>query len=299
MTDWNDTTKASIVVPQTGEGGPRRAYLIVLGGSNLGDIYEVRDGLVLGRSSEADLRFTDEGVSRRHAALRFDAAGVSIEDLGSRNGTFVEDQKINRALLKDGDRVRIGSSTILKYTHQDKLDEDFQRQLFEAALRDALTKAFNKKYFLDRLANEVAFADRHHVELAVIMFDIDMFKVVNDTYGHLAGDQVLSAVARAVHESVRCEDVFARFGGDEFSVICRGVNAAGARVLADRLRVRIAALDCKFEEKTIKVTASFGVADLAGVGGGDPATLLRASDEALYAAKSSGRNMVRLHGSAA
>src|SRR5690606_4501307 len=103
------------------------------------------------------------------------------------------------------------------------LDENFQQQMFDAALRDGLTKAYNKSYFLTQLEIEMAFALRHATPLSLVMFDVDHFKHVNDTYGHLAGDAVLMKLAGLAQASVRAEDVFARYGGEEFAIICRGI----------------------------------------------------------------------------
>jgi len=292
MSDWNETTQSGLISAGGGGVSERRAYLIVLAGCNLGDMVELRDRLVLGRGADADIRFDDDGISRRHAVVGLDGDIAFVEDLESRNGTFLNDQKVKRAVLKDGDKIRMGSTTILKFTHQDKLDDAFQRQLFEAALRDGLTRAFNKKYFFDRLANELAYAARHRSELAVIMLDIDFFKQVNDTFGHMAGDHVLSGVARELQSQVRCEDVFARFGGDEFGVICRGVGVTGGAMLAERLRAHVERWAQVYEGTTLRVTASFGVADLKSPGVHDAETLVEAADAALYEAKRSGRNKV-------
>ena len=89
--------------------------------------------------------------------------------------------------------------------------------MYEAALRDDLTKAYNKKYFLDRLETEIAYARRHQAHLSLLMFDVDHFKRVNDTHGHLAGDYVLAKLAKVASTTVRAGDVFARYGGEEFA----------------------------------------------------------------------------------
>ena len=121
--------------------------------------------------------------SRKHALLVQKGGSVHIEDLQSANGTLVNGVQIDREALHDGDKIRLGSTTILKFTYNDHLDETFQRQMYEAALRDGLTKAFNRQYFLDRLETEVAYARRHQSALALLIFDVDHFKRVNDTYG--------------------------------------------------------------------------------------------------------------------
>src|SRR5262249_33437474 len=149
--------------------------------------------------------------------------------------------------LREGDKIQLGSTTILKFTYQDQLDTSFHQHMADAALRDGLTKAFNKKYFLDRLETELAYAKRHHTPLSLLMFDVDHFKNVNDTYGHLAGDYVLAKLAQLTSRTVRAEDVFARYGGEEFGVICRGVTLANAGILAERLRMMVEATSFEHE----------------------------------------------------
>src|ERR1700744_1106666 len=183
-----------------------RAYLIVLAGSNVGEMYRVDEGeTFLGRGQGATIRLTDDGISRKHARIVQQGGEVSIEDLKSSNGTIVNGAPVDTQLLKDGDKIRLGSTTILKFTYNDHLDESFQQQMYEAALRDGLTKAFNKKYFLDRLETEIAYARRHQAHLSLLMFDVDLFKRVNDNYGHLAGDYVLAKLAKVSNATVRTE----------------------------------------------------------------------------------------------
>src|SRR5579862_1279942 len=214
-----------------------RAYLIVLAGTNVGEMFRIEAGeSFVGRGQTASIRLTDDGISRKHARLLQTGGEVLIEDLESANGTVVNGVPVKMQVLKDGDKIRLGSTTILKFTYNDHLDESFQQQMYEAALRDGLTKAFNKKYFLDRLDTEIAYAKRHHAHLSLVMFDVDLFKRVNDTYGHLAGDFVLTRLAKVASATVRAEDVFARYGGEEFGILCRGVTLSNAGVLAERLR---------------------------------------------------------------
>jgi diguanylate cyclase (GGDEF)-like protein len=218
---------------------------------------------------------------------------VLIEDCGSTNGTFLNGQKLGgREVLKDGDKIQVGSTTILKFTYPDKLEEHFQRQMYESALRDGLTKIFNKKYFLDRLESEFAYAIRHKVPLSLVMFDIDLFKKVNDASGHLAGDYVLVQLARLVSESIRGEDVFARYGGEEFVVICRGIDLAACQAFADRVRKLIETTEFKFENTPLPITISMGIASLPDPEIKDPIAFVAAADDALYQAKRRGRNCV-------
>ncbi|MFO7721082.1 MAG: diguanylate cyclase [Gillisia sp.] len=151
----------------------------------------------------------------------------------SRNGTLANGKLVRSHILQDGDKIQLGSTTILKFTYHDHLDESFQKQMYEAALRDGLTNAFNKKYFFDRVASELAYGLRHETPLSLLMMDLDHFKRLNDTYGHLAGDHVLQSMSRRVTSSIRTEDVFARYGGEEFALICRGIRLPNAAIMQD------------------------------------------------------------------
>jgi two-component system cell cycle response regulator len=272
-----------------------RAYLIVLAGSNVGEMYRLEEGeTFLGRGQNATVKLIDDGISRRHARIVQQNGEVLIEDLKSSNGTIVNGAPVSMQLLKDGDKIRLGSTTVLKFTYNDQLDESFQQQMYEAALRDGLTKAFNKKYFLDRLETEIAYARRHQAHLSLLMFDVDHFKQVNDVHGHLAGDYVLAKLARVAITTVRTEDVFARYGGEEFAVICRGVPLSSAGILGERLRAVVETTAFEYEGKRMPVTISVGVAGHPEVPVETVAELIAAADQALYEAKRGGRNRVLL-----
>jgi two-component system cell cycle response regulator len=274
-----------------------KAYLIVLQGSNVGEMYRLEGGeSVIGRGTAATIRLGDDGISRRHAKVVVQDKIVKIEDLGSANGTLVNGALIQQSALKDGDKIQLGSTTILKFTYHDYLDEVFQRQMYESALRDGLTKVFNKKYFTDYLEKEFAYAARHSSPLALIFLDIDYFKRINDTHGHPAGDFVLSELSQLMATLVRTEDVLARFGGEEFTVLCRGTDLGGARIVAERLRKTVEAHTFAFGAKTIPVTISLGIAAIPDTAIADHSAFLAASDKALYEAKRTGRNRVCLHG---
>src|SRR5262249_55466770 len=137
MADWDEQTKL------TGDSGSRsasqrdRAYLIVLAGSNVGEMYKISgEAMVIGRCQQAEVLIIDEGISRRHARLVVEEGQVRIEDLGSTNGTYVNGVRVlSDEVLQDGDKIQIGSTTILKFTYHDRLEEHFQRQMYESALR--------------------------------------------------------------------------------------------------------------------------------------------------------------------
>jgi diguanylate cyclase (GGDEF)-like protein len=284
--------------PLAPEGGKRdRAYLVVLAGASVGEMYKIEgDKTVIGRGQKAQIRLLDDGISREHAQLVIINDRVVLQDLGSTNGTYCNGLKVeaNKELV-DGDKILVGSTTILKFTYHDNLDEIFQKQMYESALRDGLTKAFNKKYFTDRLESEFTFAIRHVAPLTLVLFDIDHFKKVNDTYGHQAGDYVLSEIATLLTGALRAEDVFARYGGEEFAVICRGSDLMQGQVVAERMRKAVELNKFVFEGTHIPLTISVGVAGLPDPAVKDAAELVSLADQALYKSKHGGRNRVTLH----
>jgi len=296
---WNDDLDATRVtsidtLAQELDYRTRRdqAYLIVLAGNEVGKMFKLGEGeIVLGRSHRADIRLDDDSISRLHARLSLSGTTIRIEDLNSSNGTLINGNRIDSNTLKDGDKIRLGDTTILKFTFNDRLDESFQRKMYDAALRDPLTKAYNKKYFLDQLTSEVAYAARHRSPLSLLIFDADHFKRINDTYGHVAGDYVLIEMSKLVHNMLRAEDVFARYGGEEFVVILRGILLNDAGIIAERIRSAVESFVFMTDTQRMPVTVSVGVAAHDG-SSTDPMALVEAADEALYAAKRAGRNRV-------
>ncbi len=294
--DEESTIIGRIPASITSVGEKNRAYLIVLAGESVGAMFRVDDAeTVLGRGSNARVRLNDEGISRKHCRLVQKGADVFIEDLGSANGTRVNEEPVGETrLLQDGDKIHVGSTTILKFTYHDQLEESFQQKMIEAALRDGLTKAYNKKYFLDRLEAELAYSKRHKASLSLVMFDVDHFKGVNDNYGHLAGDFVLARLAKITQQTIRTEDVLARYGGEEFGVICRASELSKAGVFAERLRVVIETCVFDYGGTRLPITVSLGVASTSEISVNTVPEFIQLADEALYMAKRSGRNRVVL-----
>ena len=290
-------TKPAVPVESDKEQKRNLAYLVVLAGVSAGEMFKLQyERTIIGRGPKVSVRLNDEGVSREHCQILREGERVILEDLGSTNGTFCNGIRIDRRELTDGDKIMVGSTTILKFTYHDYLDEVFQRQMYESALRDGLTKVFNKKYFTDYLEKEFAFADRHGGPLALIFIDIDFFKKINDSNGHQAGDFVLAELSQMMTLLLRTEDVLARFGGEEFTVLCRGSDLAGARVVAERLRRAVSDRKFTFGGKDIPVTISLGIVAIPESGITDHNAFLAAADRALYEAKRSGRNRVCVHG---
>jgi len=270
-----------------------RAYLIVLTGTEVGQMFKLsNESMVIGRTDDADISLHDDGVSRTHARVWIDDDGVHIEDLGSRNGTYCNATRIQKASLDDGDKIQVGRATVLRFTYQDELDESFSRQMYDSALSDPLTQAVNRRHLLERIDSELSYALRHQAPLSVVMLDFDHFKDINDQHGHLAGDQALATLAQCIRGQIRNEDIFGRYGGEEFMVVCRGIRQAQAAIMAERLRASIAGLVLQHDGQEVRVTASFGVAGLPEVPARTVSDLITAADTALFAAKDAGCNCV-------
>jgi len=272
-----------------------RCSVTVLGGAATGAL-AVMDGdtLVVGRGAECDLQIDDPGLTRRHMQLVRRGNERIIEDLRSRNGTFVDGELLGRPrAVQDGARVHIGRSTVLRIGLHDALEEEAQRRLYDSAVRDTLTRLYNRRYLDERLHAEVAYAVRHRSPLSVLIIDVDHFKRVNDSLGHLAGDAVLRLTAAVLVRMVRTEDLVARWGGEEFMVLARGTGLRNAHIFADRMRRAIEQMEIPWEGKTLRITVSIGVAAIEGQQTrAEPAVLIAAADGALYEAKRGGRNRV-------
>jgi diguanylate cyclase (GGDEF)-like protein len=307
---FTEETNATPLVRLTdaSAAGPKRPCLVMIAGPMLGEIFPINEAggeLIVGRDHDAQLRLSDdESVSRKHASVRWTGEGKAlIKDLGSANGTYVDGQKIaGETSLKEGTKIRVGQTVVLKYAMYDQIEELAQRQLLDSALRDGLTHAFNRRYFLQRLQAEIRFAERHNSTVALLMLDIDHFKGVNDRYGHPIGDGVLKKLCDLLTDTLRAEDVLARYGGEEFAVLVRGIPRDHAIGLGDRLRKLAASGQfgkSEGPEEPMKITVSVGVAlypldppRAPDETTDDGQTLIARADAALYRAKQAGRNRV-------
>jgi diguanylate cyclase (GGDEF)-like protein len=292
----DDTNSTPLVNLTGGAQGPKRPCLLVVAGGRLGEIFPIDGEALIGRDPEAQIRLSDdEGISRKHAKVIAAGDGVLITDLGSANGVYVDGEKVAEKLLVEGQKIRVGQTTVLKFARYDNMEEQAQRQLLEAALRDGATRAFNRRYFVSRLGAEVRFADRHRQNLALLIIDLDHFKQLNDTHGHQLGDEVLKRLVELLANTLRAEDVLARFGGEEFAVLARGIPEVGAVHLAERLRRLVEGSDLGTADKPLRCTISIGVAVFPFEGANvETATekLIERADAALYRAKQAGRNKV-------
>ncbi|MEZ4362296.1 MAG: GGDEF domain-containing protein [Kofleriaceae bacterium] len=251
-----------------------------------------RPTYLVGRDTDADLVVARGSVSRHHGRLTRDEAGAWwVEDLGSTNGTFINEQRLTRGRLAEGDLVRFGDA-IYKFLSGSNVESAYHEAIHTMAIQDAMTGVYNKRYFTEFLDREVAAAARHGHPLTLVMLDVDHFKQINDTHGHLAGDAVLKELASRIRARVRREDLFARYGGEEFACLLPITALPGGVIFAEHLRALIEERPCRYDGRDLAFTISLGVATLQHELEADGTTLIRRADEQLYASKRAGRNRV-------
>jgi two-component system, cell cycle response regulator len=272
--------------------GRRCELLVRIDSANAGQVWHLDDGdSQIGRHPDNPVCVDDQGLSRQHVRIRHDGQRAFVEDLNSSNGTFVNGMRITSQELRNGDTLQLGPRVCFRYTVASENEERMLKRLYDSSVRDPLTKTYNRLFFANQLGSELSFALRHGAELSLIVLDVDHFKKVNDTLGHLAGDAVLKALAQLVQNGLRREDVLARYGGEEFAVLLRGVPIAGAAVVAERLRHAAEAAAIPFDGSDVKITVSLGCASLRCCNRHDPESLVQRADGRLYRAKREGRNL--------
>lgn len=271
---------------------PGTACLVVIYGTELGRRIALGTGAIeCGRAIQTDIPLDDEAVSRRHARISWTGMNYVVRDLGSTNGTYVNDVSVDERALKDGDQVKIGR-TIFKFIQGGNVELSYHEEIYRLMTFDGLTQVHNKRSFEVALEREVSRACRYHRHLSLIMFDIDHFKSINDTRGHLTGDAVLRQMAALAAANVRRDDILARVGGEEFALLVPEIPVESARHVAEKLRTIVERTPFRYEEGEIAVTASFGVAGVTPDAPVSPMELYRRADERLYHAKKGGRNRV-------
>jgi diguanylate cyclase (GGDEF)-like protein len=279
--------------PDPPVGDREHGVLFVLGGPRAGTIYPLDEPVVnLGRGPTCQIPLQDEGVSRLHARIRRTSTGFMLEDAGSRNGTFCQGIRLaGPKQLAEGDRINMGATTAFRFSLQDGTEFHAIRHTLELMNHDALTDLLNRRELMERFEAELAYARRHEAPLAVLLIDIDHFKLVNDAFGHLIGDVVLREAATALTRTLRAEDVFGRYGGDEFALAVRGIDRDGVAALAERMRSCIEESLSGSSRRGMKITISVGGVMLEPHHP-DVETLIDEADKALYEAKELGRNRV-------
>ena len=284
---------------------PTPACLVAMTGVAIGRRFPIDDeAMILGRSPEADVRVDEPGVSRKHAiVIPTLQGGAVVEDLNSKNGTLVNGRPVaGRHVLRDGEQVQVGRA-VFKYLEGHNVEQAYHDEVFRLTATDELTQVFNRRYLFETAARELDRALRMDLALAFVIFDVDHFKRLNDTYGHDAGDRVLAGVAARARAQCRGDDIVARYGGEEFAVLLPGQGRGAAIAIAERIRSAIADTPFDADGVWIPATVSLGVAVLDEVDAeilSDPGVLpqdrvralVRIADGRLYEAKGAGRNRV-------
>lgn len=271
---------------------PSLLALITYAGEGLGTVFPLPEGdHRIGRAAECRLQLNDSEASRVHARLTVLGERATVEDLGSTNGTRVNERAIEGATeLRPGDRLAIGAH-ILKLVVLDELEREFHRSLVEAGTRDPLTGLANRGAIMRELENRFGLSRRYGRPMGLVIVDLDHFKIVNDTRGHAAGDEVLRAFAATVAAQLREPDLAGRIGGEEFLLLLPETDLEGAAVVAERLRLAVASMVPGGAAQGLACTCSLGAAQAEGRDKSAGEVLARA-DAALYRAKGSGRNRV-------
>ncbi len=269
-----------------------QACLVVIYGKDLGKrILLRRQGAVtIGRSSANDIQIDQESVSRNHCRLVCDGELYRIIDNQSTNGTYINDELIDDSTLNDGDQVKIGQ-TLLKFIRSGNIETQYHEEIYKLMTTDGLTQVANKRYFDEILDKEIDRSMRYERFFSLMILDIDHFKEINDTYGHLAGDSVLRQLGHLIQERVRRHDIAARTGGEEFAILLPEIDEQGAVILAEDLRQLISKTSFPFEGTSINITVSIGIAQMTSENRNRDA-IVQAADQKLYEAKNSGRNRV-------
>ena len=289
--DGKNKTVITVVSRISDKPVAKEACLVVIYGQDLGKKYNLDQPAALaGRSSKCDIQIDQESVSRNHAKIINTGKSIILRDLGSTNGTYVNDELIDEYVLQDGDLIKIGR-TIFKFLAGSNIENAYHEEIYRLTTVDGLTQIFNKRYFLETLEREISRAHRYHRELSLILFDIDLFKSVNDSHGHLAGDSVLRQLAAVLKQKIRREDIIARYGGEEFAIILPEISGPNALLFAEKVRKIVEKTGFKFEDIRIPITVSVGVATM-DESVQDTTAFVPLADRQLYQAKAEGRNRV-------
>jgi len=278
-----------------------RPALIFLSGELLAVPIPLERGeVVLGRALETDVRINDARVSRQHARItavknQDQTTNYVITDLSSRNGTLLNGQKIARGTLQHGDKITIGSQ-LLRFEMLDEIDREYQRQIRRLLSHDDLTGLLSSRSFFSELRREAERAKQENRMFCVLMMDVDHFKAVNDTYGHLTGSKTLEEIGSCITQNLRSGDAAARFGGEEFAAFLLDGELVQGMVAAERIRASIenngfSVIRQGKPSETHHITISIGIAVFPN-DSSDPIELVEMADSALYHAKREGRNRV-------
>jgi two-component system, cell cycle response regulator len=291
-TDHDLTIEISNTVPGVPVPPPARAFLVHIfpPGPTLGIRYALIDKpMELGRDAECHICIDDSSVSRHHARFIPDGDGFSVIDLQSTNGTSVNKLPITHCKLNDGDDIRVGNC-IYRFLASGNVEAQYHEEIHRLTITDVLTHISNRRHLLHCLNRELLRSARYHRPLALVLFDIDHFKKINDRFGHLGGDFTLRELAHCVEGTIRKEGMVARFGGEEFAVLLPEANLEMGLNAGERIRCLVENHIFEYAQTCYSITVSLGVAAIAGNQVLTLEELIEQADALLYQAKREGRN---------
>jgi diguanylate cyclase (GGDEF)-like protein len=261
--------------------------------ARLGRCHLLDRPLHLGRDAICEIYVDEPAVSRCHARIVERNGDYYVADLRSTNGTFVNNSRVDVRKLIDGDYLRVGDH-IYRFLAGGNIEAEYHEEIYRRTITDALTGIHNKRFLVEFIERELARCVRHQRPLAVVMFDIDHFKAINDAHGHLVGDAVLRCLGARLSEQIRRDELFARYGGEEFAVVLPETDVDGAARLAERLRGLVAGRPFEHDGRALSLTISLGLTATAGEETLSAGQFIARADEKLYQAKARGRNCVAM-----
>jgi diguanylate cyclase (GGDEF)-like protein len=291
MIDNQKTICTKLTVNQPANYLTWTACLVVLQGAEVGNkILLNKNEITIGRTKDMDICLTQGNVSRMHAVIqRLDEQQFLLIDKDSTNGTSVNEKAIKSTLLKDQDVISIGDSK-LKFIASDSPEQAYYDKLYRRIHLDKVLRIYNKYYFLSKLEEEIILCERYSKELSLILLNVDHFKRLNDSYGHLAGDTALIQLAEICKEHIRETDTLCRCGVEEFAVIMPQTDQQQAYVLSETIRELVAKTPVNYADTAIDMTISIGITGYTP--SATKGMLITQADKALHQAKHSGRNKV-------
>ncbi len=260
---------------------------------SLDPIHKINKTFNIGRQRITnDITIDDKFISHQHAVIIQKGIKFFIKDDMSTNGTFVNEEIIkSKILLKNQDKIKIGN-TILKFLQGD-IESLFLDNLMKKINIDGLTDIYNKQFFSDQFKNLFSLSKRYNKRLSLILFDIDNFKNINDTYGHSVGDFILSKLANLIKNRIRGTDIFARIGGEEFAIICPETDIDNSLQLSMKIIKIIAGFPFIIKKHVIRVTISIGVCEISDSFKNEK-EMFDYCDALLFKSKNQGKNRISI-----
>ena len=273
-----------------------RAYLALLFAealyfNSIGQRFCLEKEFIIGNCLDADLHIN----TSRHGLLKIrlyqHQNSWYFEDLGSHHETSINGIVSRGCQLQDGFVISL-KGFVFRFLSGMGVESAYYEKIYELIRTDMLTTVYNRRAFKDSIDQLISLSKRHHQSLSLVMVDIDYFREINTKYGHLGGDEVLRSLAKLLQNKARAEDVVARYGGEEFVILLPSTHLQKAAQFAERLRALVEQTVFYFQDQSIHLTVSCGVASTEGEF--DSMALIKQADEKLYLAKKNGRNQVML-----